>query len=109
MPRAPRRCNHHGCSRTQIGSYCDEHWPQWPNDNINGSTRSWRRLRSQVLVEEPWCRDCGTASQVAGHIVARALGGADVRENLKGQCERCNTEQIVYDRRIHMQGGYGDV
>ncbi|MEV3852744.1 HNH endonuclease [Streptomyces sp. NPDC050095] len=56
-----------------------------------GSSREWRETRARVLAEEPMCRWCGTQpSTHVDHIVARARGGDDRRENLCGSCEPCN-------------------
>lgn len=57
----------------------------------SGSTPAWRRIRAQVLAEEPNCRWCGTrASTEADHILSRQRGGDDRRENLAGSCKPCN-------------------
>ncbi|MFE7133403.1 HNH endonuclease [Streptomyces sp. NPDC057638] len=55
-----------------------------------GSTSEWRRTRARVLAEEPSCRWCGAASTVVDHIIPRARGGDDRRENLCGSCAPCN-------------------
>lgn len=57
----------------------------------DGSSSRWRRIRAVVLAEEPTCRWCGVAaSTTADHIVPRAHGGDDRRENLCGSCAPCN-------------------
>lgn len=56
-----------------------------------GSTSAWRRLRSLVLAEEPLCHWCQSrTSEHVDHIVSRAHGGNDARENLVGACGPCN-------------------
>ena len=55
-----------------------------------GSSRAWRRIREQVLAEEPCCRWCGEPSTTVDHIVPRVAGGDDRRENLAGSCRVCN-------------------
>jgi len=100
MPRAPKYCGHPPCMERVVGrAYCIAHTPaQWSGGH--GSTRAWRKLRAQVLDEEPMCRDCYAApSTEAGHIVGRAQGGQDVRHNLKGQCNPCNVAQMQADKR----------
>jgi 5-methylcytosine-specific restriction protein A len=55
--------------------------------------RPWRRLREQVLAEEPLCRWCGVrASTVVDHILPLRLFPdlAHVRSNLAGACAPCN-------------------
>jgi 5-methylcytosine-specific restriction endonuclease McrA len=56
----------------------------------SGSTRRWRATRAAVLDEEPLCRWCGQPSETADHILPRAHGGDDRRENLTGACTACN-------------------
>lgn len=102
MPRAPRQCARSGCLHHVP---CPEHQrerpqPAWSGAG-RGSTRAWRKLRAQVLAEEPVCR-CGAKAAEAGHIIARADGGRDVRENLCGQCAPCNRAQNHRDRRSHL-------
>jgi len=62
----------------------------------NGSTREWRRLRAQVLREEPacWLRlpGCTLRSTTADHIIpiSAAPHLRMVRSNLRGACRSCN-------------------
>lgn len=104
MPRAPKFCGSPGCMEKVTGRpYCVDHSPVAWNGG-HGSTRAWRKLRAQVLDEEPICRDCWQAPATeAGHIVGRAYGGQDVRHNLKGQCRPCNLEQMRTDRIARSQ------
>lgn len=56
-----------------------------------GSTSAWRRIRAQVLTEEPLCHWCQTnGATEADHVVSRERGGDDRRENLVGSCKSCN-------------------
>lgn len=99
MPRAPKFCGSPGCYERVVGrAYCVDHQPvAWSGGH--GSTRAWRKLRQEVLDEEPLCRDCEKApSTEAGHIIPRAENGPDERWNLKGQCRPCNMEQLRQDR-----------
>lgn len=55
--------------------------------------RPWRRLRAQVLREEPVCRYCGLRpSTVVDHVLALSKYPhlAQVRSNLVGSCKPCN-------------------
>lgn len=102
MPRAPKFCGTPGCTERVVGKpYCVDHQPTaWAGPHHRGSTWAWRKLRAEVLEEEPVCMDCGRApSTDAGHVVGRAQGGQDVRYNLKGQCRPCNLAQMQADRR----------
>jgi hypothetical protein len=98
MPRAAKMCGHTRCVNRVYGrTYCDEHTPTpWQGSAGRPHTRALRTMHKQVISEEPVCRDCRIArSTVAGHIIDRADGGADVRSNLKGQCDACNDRQRV--------------
>ena len=60
-------------------------------------TRAWRKLRDQVVAEEPECRlriagVCTGASTTADHIESYASRPdlAMARSNLRGSCEPCN-------------------
>lgn len=108
MPRAPKFCGSRGCTERVLGRpYCVGHTPiAWSGAHHRGSTWAWRKLRAQVLDEEPMCMDCWAApSTEAGHIVGRAQGGADERANLKGQCRACNLAQMQADKQA-AQGGH---
>lgn len=53
------------------------------------------RMRKQVLAEEPLCRIClaagrVSASKIADHILCKAEGGGDERENYQGLCRSCS-------------------
>lgn len=52
-------------------------------------------MRQRVLIEEPLCRACVkagrvTATAIADHIVPKAEGGGDERENYQGLCTPCH-------------------
>jgi hypothetical protein len=106
MPRAPKFCGSPGCTARVVGRpYCVDHQPiAWGGGQKHTGTWAWRKLRQQVLDEEPVCRDCYNAPATqAGHILGRAYGGLDVRENLKGQCAPCNLEQMRQDKIRYAQ------
>jgi 5-methylcytosine-specific restriction endonuclease McrA len=99
MGRAKKICGHTGCISLTYTTYCDIHTPAaWQSERGNRPhTYALRAMHKQVLIEEPIC-ECGSPSTVAGHIVPRAYGGADVRENMHGQCVPCNTAQMHTDK-----------
>lgn len=62
------------------------------------STSRWRRLRAQVIAEEPNCRIgitavCTGVSDTADHIIPRSLRPDLMfdRSNLRGACHACNS------------------
>ena len=53
------------------------------------------RMRKLVLAEEPLCREClkrdmVSATTIADHVVPKAEGGTDDRENYQGLCKPCS-------------------
>ena len=62
-------------------------------------TRAWRKLRDQVVRDEPLCwlklDGCTTYSQTADHIltVKARPDLAMVRVNLHGACHHCNAKR----------------
>lgn len=76
----------------------------WSGDSPNRLRgRPWRRLRAQVLSEEPFCRLCtergaitiASRSIVCDHITALADGGTNDRSNLQGLCGACHDEKTA--------------
>lgn len=60
----------------------------------------WRKLRAQILMDEPLCRECRKAGCIVpatdvDHIVARADGGTDDRSNLQPLCHACHSRKTV--------------
>lgn len=66
------------------------------------NTRAWRKLRDQVVDEEPTCRlrfpgVCTSQSETADHIipVVEAPDLAMDRDNLRGSCHACNLHRLA--------------
>lgn len=61
---------------------------------MNTDAPGVKRLRAELLAEDPHCRYCGRAlsrSQAsADHSVPKSRGGATTRENIALSCRRCN-------------------
>ncbi|MEG6507059.1 HNH endonuclease [Nitratidesulfovibrio sp. 1201_IL3209] len=122
MPLRPLRpCRWTGCPATtrDPSGYCDAHRPQAEqrradaakaraaaHDARRGSSHSrgygaaWRRLRADVLRDEPLCRECARQGRVTpatdvDHIVARSRGGTDDRANLQPLCHRCHSRKTA--------------
>jgi 5-methylcytosine-specific restriction endonuclease McrA len=63
------------------------------------STRAWRKLRDQVVAEEPMCWlrlvGCTYVSTTADHVipVVERPDLAMVRDNLRGACKACNSRR----------------
>jgi 5-methylcytosine-specific restriction enzyme A len=96
-----KKCGKAECEERVRGGvrYCEQHSKAWQGSTRSGAntTQADKRLRAQVLLEEPFCA-CGAPATEAGHIRPHAYGGAYTRDNLRGQCRPCNVRQIAEDR-----------
>ncbi|HWU03160.1 MAG TPA: HNH endonuclease signature motif containing protein [Novosphingobium sp.] len=74
-------------------------WHGSSPNRLRGS--AWRKLRAQVLREEPFCRWCiergevthASISTICDHITPLAEGGTDERGNLAGMCQPHHDEK----------------
>jgi 5-methylcytosine-specific restriction protein A len=72
------------------GSYCPRCRPR------NGSTRSWRALRAQILLRDGYrCQipGCPRAASHVDHRIPLLFGGTDDPSNLQALCSRHNLEK----------------
>jgi 5-methylcytosine-specific restriction protein A len=72
-----------------------EHRPGRETAESRGYGTDWRKLRAEVLAEEPFCRECaGSGLRVRAthvdHIVPKFRGGEDVKSNLRPLCAPCH-------------------
>jgi 5-methylcytosine-specific restriction protein A len=69
------------------GPYCPAHTLK----RRKGSTRSWRKLRAQILARDRYrCQLCGGLATHVDHIRPWSAGGSSHPANLQSLCERCN-------------------
>lgn len=106
MPwRVPTACKSCG-TRTSRGDLCEACKApprERPSAAARGYDGEWRRLRVQVLAEEPNCRQCGRPAQHVDHITPLREGGTHERSNLQGLCHPCHSRLTArYD------GGFGN-
>lgn len=105
MPSLPARlCREQPCANREP---CPKHPREERRDPRSSSARGYgaehRRLRRQVLREEPWCPGFppgvhGTAhvpTTVMDHIVSMRRGGTTSRGNTRGLCASCNRRKAV--------------
>lgn len=100
MPWKPKRpCPTPGCPELTNGGPCAkharEHRRAWERTETGKPKRKrgrpWRRVRDQVLSEEPLCMVCQDAPTVeVDHIDPN---GDDQRDNLQGVCKSCHREK----------------
>jgi 5-methylcytosine-specific restriction protein A len=86
-----RPCLQQRCPELVRGkeSYCPTH-----RKDRGHHRADWPAIRARVLREQPICAECASArSVVCDHIVSRAAGGSDRRENLQGLCRPCHSRK----------------
>ncbi len=103
MPwRTLRPCAEPGCPVLVGRGRCPEHQTSRPWEGGAGGRgygRPWRRIREQVLTEEPFCRLCGAPSAEVDHLIPRAHGGSDERGNLRALCVACHASRTARQGR----------
>lgn len=113
MPtKAFKPCSKIGCPRLTRGGYCEIHKKQIENryEEERGTSTErgygviWKRWRTMIIREEPLCREClkeGREEPATDidHIIPRAEGGKDNRENLQPLCHRHHSEKTVKEGR----------
>ena len=73
------------CGAPTSGSRCPAHTLR------NGSTRSWRKLRGQILRLDAYrCRMCGQPATEVDHVLPLADGGTDRPTNCRSLCHDCH-------------------
>lgn len=107
MPRAPKKCGRAGCEERVVGRpYCVPHTPVgWDTSCRPGSTRAGRKLRDQLLTEQPICTcpgcsrcsptGCTRPSTEDDHLVPLGEGGSDDPSNHAGKCSPCHTQKTL--------------
>lgn len=75
-------------------------WDRTRTRQQRGYGRDHERMRERVLLEEPLCREClkrnlVVATTIADHIVPKAEGGSDDRENYQGLCSPCSSAKTA--------------
>jgi hypothetical protein len=88
---AGRPCTKAGCyNKFPCSKHPVKPWANAANP-FRYNSSNWKRLRRQVLTEEPHCA-CGAWATEAGHIVSPTIRPDLylVRINLRGMCRPCN-------------------
>lgn len=108
MPWRPARpCRYPGCGRLSPNGICPAHVAAEKaqraaydrargTPSARGYDHAWRKLRARILARDPVCTICGDApSTNVDHRVAKAQGGTDADENLRGACHRCHSRKTA--------------
>lgn len=107
-----RRCNHALCrEKIREGRFCQKHdyrragVQEKQKDRERGSSSqrgygaNWRRIRDVIMAERGICESCraGPATDVH-HLIKKADGGLDTRENLVALCHSCHSKETARGR-----------
>lgn len=94
MPSRPPRPKRTAAPRTHHGGWAST---SRKSRQARGYGRAHDLMRQQVLREEPLCRlclamepPCYSPTVIADHIIPKAEGGGDERENYQGVCDPCH-------------------
>ena len=99
-------CAARGCPALVPRGRCPAHAPRpWATRPAGAvqytSSRAYRRLRLQVLTEEPGCRLCPNPSVEVDHLIPFTVRPdlAEVRSNLRALCHGCHA-RITAEARL---------
>lgn len=102
MPNKPLRpCRHPGCRTLTSVGYCDQHKPRRSAQELAWRkfyrTQVWRILRTDQLLREPMCRECGARATDVDHITPHR-GDWQLfvdKNNLESLCHRCHSRKTL--------------
>ena len=98
-------CAEPGCSAIVAGGRCERHQkppPPRPRFRDRAYGPHWRRIRLQVLAEQPLCA-CGARATQVDHIIPLKDGGTNDRANLVASCKPCHSRKTAKH-----DGGFGN-
>lgn len=108
MPKQPPRYSQPSAPRHTKQKH-KAHDEKRGTSSERGYTSRWRRIRKQVLAEDPLCCHCEARGRVTlatevDHITPLSDGGTHERDNLQPLCKSCHSKKTAQDKRNHSQG-----
>jgi 5-methylcytosine-specific restriction protein A len=102
MPHRPRTpCTVPGCPElVERAGKCRPHQREYDRQRRRRAAvwsdygQAWRRIRLDVLAEQPLCR-CGAPATEVDHIKPLRRGGTHDRTNLRAMCKRCHSSKTA--------------
>lgn len=102
MPRRPPTpCTVPGCpALVDRPGKCKPHKREYDGERRRRTAawsdygQTWRRIRLEVLVEQPLC-PCGARATEVDHIKPLRSGGGHERSNLRALCKRCHSSKTA--------------
>ena len=96
----------HRPNRMKVGAKQRERKPSGtPEEIARYNSRNWRKLRKQVLLEEPLCRECQkrgriVVASVVDHITRARVDSSlfNERSNLQPLCKACHDKKSAKER-----------
>ena len=113
MPRRPAKpCAQVGCPNKAIPgkSRCEQHQihnrqadENRENSYQRGYTRHWRKVRAEVLKQEPLCRRCYSDGKLVAATEVHHTDGDNQNNdtsNLEPLCKNCHSRETVKGRGV---------
>ena len=77
--------------------------------HARGYGTAWDKVAALVKAQEPLCRPCNKlgitrAADEVDHIVPKAQGGTDDRDNLQPICADCHALKTAHERQSYRKG-----
>lgn len=112
-----RPCRYPGCYALVSGGYCERHQPK-PRERSEAAkawrwmygTPTWKRLRSEQLLREPWCRECArrgvrTRATDVDHVQDHKGDWTVFSDeaNLQSLCHACHSRKTAQEMQKNAQ------
>lgn len=93
------------CTKRRTQRYEADRRRREGSSTQRGYGAEWRRLRSKVLREQPFCQACGSSDRLhVDHIIPLKRGGTSTPVNVRVLCRSCHSKKTLADRRHEGRG-----